>query len=59
MKLQYRGISYEQTSAALPVTNGQVKGKFRGQKWTNHNLQQSVTLKSSGERLVYRGVKVK
>ncbi|MEM8677482.1 MAG: DUF4278 domain-containing protein [Cyanobacteria bacterium P01_G01_bin.67] len=57
MKLQYRGVSYEQTPATLPVAMGQVQGKFRGQQWATHNLKQDITLKPTG-RLVYRGVEV-
>ncbi|MEM8677481.1 MAG: DUF4278 domain-containing protein [Cyanobacteria bacterium P01_G01_bin.67] len=57
MKLQYRGVSYEQTSTTLPVAMGQVQGKFRGQQWASQNLKQDITLKPTG-CLVYRGVEV-
>ena len=52
MKLQYRGVTYEQNSTEAVGTTA---GKFRGRKWTS-NHQRKVT-KPSG--LVYRGVAVK
>ena len=53
MRLQYRGVSYEQNQSTEAL--GTTEGKFRGRKWTaNH---QRAASKPSG--LVYRGVAVK
>ena len=54
MKLQYRGVSYEQNSSTEAV--GTTQGKFRGRKWfSNHKRQ----LAAKPEGMVYRGVAVK
>ncbi|MEL6786461.1 MAG: DUF4278 domain-containing protein [Cyanobacteria bacterium J06607_15] len=53
MKLQYRGVSYDQNSRTEATTV--TEGKFRGRKWTSHHQKQRT--KPSG--LVYRGVAVK
>lgn len=55
MKLQYRGVSYDQSTGTEAV--GTTQGKFRGRKWTSFHLKQSAVTKPSG--LVYRGVAVK
>ena len=58
MKLQYRGVSYDHNSK-ISVTNlGKVEGKFRGHKWTAHNLKPVDWVKPSAH-LVYRGVEVR
>ena len=51
MKLQYRGVSYEQNNKVEAV--GTTEGKFRGRKWTANHQRAS---KPSG--LVYRGAAV-
>ena len=53
MRLQYRGVSYEQNHSA--EASGATEGKFRGRKWTNKHYKAAD--KPSG--LVYRGVAVK
>lgn len=58
MKLQYRGISYDHNPATLEAGTITVEGKFRGQKWTSHNLTQTHFAKPSAH-LVYRGVVIK
>ena len=52
MRLQYRGISYEQNHSA--ETSATTEGKFRGRKWINNHKRAD---KPSG--LVYRGAAVK
>ena len=58
MKLQYRGVRYEHNPSVLALDAGKVEGKFRGHKWTSHNLKPVNTVKPSAH-LVYRGVEVK
>ena len=58
MKLQYRGVSYDRNPSALEVGINGVAGKFRGQKWTSHNLTHISSTKGDSH-LVYRGVVVK
>ena len=53
MRLQYRGVYYEQTTST--EATGVTEGKFRGRKWTS--THQKAVAKPSG--MVYRGVKVK
>ena len=57
MKLNYRGVSYEQHSAEVAVNEGKVGGKFRGCNWRIHNLKNTPVVKHSSN-LVYRGVPV-
>ena len=52
MRLQYRGVSYEQNSVEA---TGTTTGKFRGRRWSSQHHR--ATNKPSG--LVYRGVEVK
>ena len=52
MRLQYRGVSYEQNSVEAA---GNTAGKYRGRKWTSNH--QKAASKPSG--LVYRGVEVR
>jgi len=54
MRLQYRGVTYEQQPSTEAV--GTTEGKFRGRKWISKHQKKS-TAKPSG--LVYRGVAVK
>ena len=54
MRLQYRGVSYEQNNSTEAV--GTTEGKFRGRKWVSKHQRQS-TVKPEG--MVYRGVAVK
>ena len=54
MKLQYRGVTYEQNSSTEAV--GATQGKFRGRKWFSNHKRQSAT---KPEGMVYRGVAVK
>jgi len=58
MKLQYRGVSYDHNPSTLELATVAVEGKFRGHKWTSHNLTLSHATKPSAH-LVYRGVVVK
>ena len=53
MRLQYRGVSYEQHQSTEAL--GTSEGKFRGRKWTSSHKR--AASKPSG--LVYRGVAVK
>lgn len=53
MKLQYRGVTYEQNHTEAV---GTTQGKFRGRKWFSSHKKQSTT---KPEGLVYRGVAVK
>ena len=55
MKLQYRGVSYEQNNSIEAAST--TKGKFRGRKWISHHLRQSAAAKPSN--LIYRGVAIK
>ncbi len=57
MKLNYRGVSYEQNSAEVIVNEGKIGGKFRGRNWRVHNLKNAPVVKHSAN-LVYRGVPV-
>ena len=58
MRLQYRGVIYDRNPSVIAVDAGRVEGKFRGHKWTSHNLKPVNTAKPSAH-LVYRGVEVR
>ena len=55
MKLHYRGIVHERTQTTFAVTEGETKGKFRGQYWNSRRLAKQPTLQQH-EKLTYRGV---
>ena len=59
MKLQYRGVSYDRNSCVLAIDAGKVEGKFRGHKWTSHNLKPINNIVKPSAHLVYRGVEVR
>lgn len=42
MKLTYRGVSYDHLPATLEVTEGEIIGKYRGQKVQRHCIAQVV-----------------
>jgi hypothetical protein len=55
MKLCYRGISYE-SDRTLKVTEGEIKGQYRGTPWRSRNIASQFIHKSNFSQLKYRGV---
>lgn len=37
MKLSYRGVSYEAEPTTLEVTEGEIRGMYRGPAWKRHH----------------------
>ena len=56
MKFTFLGNRYEANSSQIPVVEGQIVGKYRGQAWTKKHLQQDL-ISQSFHNLKYRGVK--
>jgi hypothetical protein len=55
MKLSYRGVNYDEAPSTLEVTEGEIGGMYRGQKWRYH-YPRHVATPLPIHNLKYRGV---
>jgi Domain of unknown function (DUF4278) len=55
MKLTFLGNHYEANSSPIPVVEGEIGGKYRGQAWFRKNLKE-VLIPQSCHCLKYRGI---
>lgn len=56
MQFTFLGNRYKSNSFQIPVVEGQVGGKYRGQAWRKKHLQQDL-ISQPFHNLQYRGVK--
>ena len=56
MKLHFHGNTYEDNHTELPVSEGQVGGRYRGTPWKILRVMQKQELRHSSSDLKYRGV---
>ncbi len=56
MQFTFLGNRYEANSSQIPVVEGQIGGKYRGQAWTTKHLQKAL-ISQLFHNLKYRGVK--
>ncbi len=56
MQFTFLGTRYEANSSQIPVVEGQIGGKYRGQAWTTKHLQKAL-VSQPFHNLKYRGVK--
>ena len=55
MQFTFLGNRYEANSSQIPVVEGQIGGKYRGQAWTTKHLQKDL-ISQPFHNLKYRGV---
>lgn len=56
MKLSYRGVSYKAEPTTLEVTEGEIRGMYRGQAWKRHQPNLTRHGLTTPVESIYRGV---
>ena len=56
MKLSYRGVSNEAEPTTLEVTEGEIRGMYRGQAWKTHHPKLTRRGLTTPVESIYRGV---
>ncbi|MEN9279981.1 MAG: DUF4278 domain-containing protein [Gloeomargarita sp. DG_1_4_bins_134] len=55
MQYHFHGATYEHDAAVVPVSEGEIGGKYRGANWKTH-VAKVPTPQRAARQLCYRGV---